>query len=140
LFNAYLDLSQRLGDKVLIAPMIDTHGVEMILGIARDDQFGPMIVMGIGGIYTELLHDIVIVVPPFDVTTANLYLDKLKMRKLLDGVRGNPGVDFTAYCKAAANLSVLAVEFREQIKEVDINPIKVLEKGCIGLDALINLN
>ena len=67
-------------------------------------------------------------------------LDRLKMRKLLDGIRGNPGVDITAYCKAAAKLSVLAIEFKQQIKEVDINPIKVLERGCMGLDALIVMN
>ncbi|MCH7696189.1 MAG: acetate--CoA ligase family protein [Proteobacteria bacterium] len=140
LISAYYDLSHRLGDKVLIAPMINTPGIEMILGVARDEQFGPMIVMGIGGIYTELLHDIVLVVPPFDVTTACRCLDRLKMRKLLDGIRGKPGVDITAYCKAAVNLSVLAVEFKEQIKEVDINPIKVLEQGCMGLDALIVMN
>ena len=137
LINAYHDLSYRLGEKALITPMNNDPGVEMILGVARDEQFGPMVIMGMGGIYTELLHDIVLVVPPFDVKIAGRCLEQLKMKKLLGGIRGNPGVDIMAYCKAAANLSALAVEFKEQIKEIDINPIKVLEQGCVGLDVLM---
>ena len=137
LFRAYSDLSHRLSKKISIAPMNNEPGVEMILGITRDEQFGPMILMGIGGIYAELLHDIVLVVPPFDETTAARCLDQLKMKALLDGFRGNPCVDIKSYCKFAAILSVLAVEFKEQISEVDINPVKVLEQGCVGLDALM---
>ncbi len=137
LLRVYRDLSERLGNQVLVAPMIEAAGIEMILGIAHDEQFGPMIVMGVGGIHAELLQDVVSVAPPFDATTASRYLDRLKMRKLLDGVRGASAVDIAAYCEAAANLSVIAVEFEEQVKEVDINPIKVLEQGCLGLDALV---
>ena len=137
LLHVYCDLSGRLGNQVLVAAMLDAPGVEMILGIAGDEQFGPMIVMGIGGVHAELLQDVVSVAPPFDATTAGRCLDRLKMRKLLDGVRGAPAVDVAAYCEAAANLSVIAVDFEEQVKEVDINPIKVLEQGCMGLDALV---
>ena len=137
LLHVYKDLYGRLGNRVVVAPMYDDPGVEMILGLVTDDQFGPMIVMGIGGVHAELLQDVVTVAPPFDAATALRCLDRLKMRKLLDGVRGNPVVDIHAYCEAAALLSSIAVEFADRIAEVDINPVKVLEQSCVGLDALI---
>lgn len=137
LLNAYDVLSSTLGDKALIAPMIDKYGIEMILGIARDSQFGPVIIIGIGGVYTESLRDIIIVKPPFDAEYAFQCLERLKMRKVLDGVRGKPGVDLSAYCEAAARLSIIAVEFADQIIEMDINPVTVMENDCIGLDALL---
>lgn len=137
LAQAYRDLAGRLGNQVLIAPMAAAAGVEMLLGIAADEQFGPLVVMGMGGIYAELSGDVVSVVPPFDAAAARRCLARLRLRKLLDGVRGAPPVDVAAYCAAAARLSVLAVEFREQVQEVDVNPLKVFEKGCLGLDALV---
>ena len=137
LLRVYNDLSGRLGNRVVVAPMRDDPGVEMILGLVTDDQFGPMTVMGIGGVHAELLQDVVTVAPPFDASTALRCLDRLKMRKLLDGMRGNPAADVQAFCEAAAVLSVIAVEFSDQVSEVDINPIKVLEQGCVGLDALV---
>ena len=96
-----------------------------------------MIVMGIGGVHAELLRDVVTVAPPFDAATALRNLDRLKMRKLLDGARCAPSVDVPAFCEAAAILSVISVEFADLVKEADINPIKVLEQGCMGLDALV---
>ena len=137
LLRVYKDLSGRLGSRVLVAPMLDDPGVEMILGLTTDEQFGPMIIMGIGGIHAELLRDFITVVPPFDAATAYRCLNRLKMRKLLDGMRGTPPVDVPAYCEAAATLSVIAVKFADLITEVDINPVKVLEQGCVGLDALV---
>ena len=137
LIRAYREICERLGNRVLIAPMLNAPGVEMILGLATDEQFGPMIVMGIGGVHAELLQDVVTVVPPFDATTALRTLDRLKMRKLLDGARGAPPVDVPAFCETAAVLSVIAVEFADLVQEVDINPVKVLERGCLGLDALV---
>ena len=137
LFQVYRDMSGRLGNRVLIAPMQQAPGVEMILGITTDAQFGPLVVMGIGGIHAELLQDVTSAAPPFDAATALRCLDRLKMRKLLDGLRGAPAVDINAFCEAAAILSAIAVEFTDLVTEVDINPIKVLEQGCLGLDALV---
>lgn len=137
LIRVYREISERLGNRVLIAPMLDAPGVEMILGLTTDEQFGPMIVMGIGGVHAELLQDVVTLAPPFDAATALHSLDRLKMRKLLDGTRGAPPVDVPAFCEAAAILSVIAVGFADLVREVDINPIKVYEQGCVGLDALV---
>ena len=137
LLQAYRDLSGRLGNRVLVAPMLTAPGVEMILGLTIDEQFGPMIVMGIGGIHAELLQDVITLAPAFDAATARRCLDRLKMRKLLDGVRGSPAVDVPAFCEAAAVLSVLAVTFADLLMEVEVNPVKVNEQGCMGLDALV---
>ncbi|MGI9284731.1 MAG: acetate--CoA ligase family protein, partial [Pseudomonadales bacterium] len=135
--TAYCQLATRLGPRTIVAPMVEAKGVEMLLGIASDQQFGPMVVLGIGGIHAEILKDTLVLLPPFDAVTARRALDRLKMRALLDGVRGEPAVDIDAYCEAAAILSAIAVAFKDEIKEVDINPIKVLEQGCVGLDALL---
>ncbi|MFT5131821.1 MAG: acyl-CoA synthetase (NDP forming) [Gammaproteobacteria bacterium] len=137
LLEVYSDMSSRLGGKVLLSPMIDSPGIEMILGIASDEQFGPMIVMGFGGVYTEVLEDIVILFPPFDAQYAFHNLRCLRMRKILDEVRGKPAWDLSAYCEAAAILSVVALMFKDEIIELDINPVKVMEHGCLGLDALV---
>ena len=137
LLGAYRDLSGRLGNRVMVAPMLEAPGVEMILGFAADEQFGPVVILGIGGVHAELLQDVVTIVPPFDAGTALRRLERLKMRKLLDGLRGDPAVDVPAFCSVAAALSVIAVEFADLVAEVDINPIKVLERGCAGLDALV---
>ncbi|MDE0286522.1 MAG: acetate--CoA ligase family protein [Gammaproteobacteria bacterium] len=137
LVRVYREMSRRLGNRALIAPMLDAPGVEMILGMTTDEQFGPMIIMGIGGVHAELLQDVVTVAPPFDAATALRSLGRLKMRKLLDGARGAPPVDVPAFCEAATILSVIAVEFADLVREVDINPIKVYEQGCMGLDALM---
>ena len=137
LLSAYEDLSQRLGNLALIAPMDTSLGVEMILGIVTDQQFGPLVVVGIGGIYAEVLADVQVLLPPFDAEAVEWSLQKLALRSVLDGVRGMPAVDVHSYCKAAAQLSLLAVEFADLISELDINPMKINLDGCQGLDALV---
>jgi acyl-CoA synthetase (NDP forming) len=135
--EAYADMASRLGAPVLVAPMISGGGIEMILGVARDPQFGPMVVLGFGGIYAEVMQDVTVLAAPFDAAAARRALDTLRMRPLLDGVRGEPPVDIDAYCEMAARLSALAHALRGEIREVDINPVKVASWGVVGLDALV---
>ncbi len=137
LMQAYEDLASRLGAKALVAPMMTETGIEMILGIVRDEQFGPMIIFGFGGVYTESLNDVVVARPPFDSAYVFQCLNQLKLRKILDGVRGKPAVDLNAYSAAVAQLSVIAIALEDEIGELDINPMLVMENGCIGLDALL---
>lgn len=137
LLGAYRELAARHGPLVTVADMIEEPGVEMILGMHTDEQFGPVIVMGIGGIHAELLADSVTMLPPFDAEEARRLLDGLKMRKLLDGVRGVPAVDVEAFCRAAARLSAVAMSMADLVREIDLNPVKVLACGCAALDALI---
>ena len=137
--EAYLNLSQRLGKPAIVSPMVNSFGVEMILGMVNDSQFGPFVVVGFGGIYAEALNDTCVLHPPFDCDTVDRALDQLSMRALLDGLRGRPAVNMQCYCEIAARFSVFVTEFADSIGEIDINPMLVTENGCIGLDALIIL-
>jgi hypothetical protein len=75
--------------------------------------------------------------PPFDSETVKRALYSLRMAELLTGVRGKGAVDVQSYCLAAARLSAIALAFSDIITEIDINPIKIMPKGCMGLDALL---
>ena len=68
--TAWRDLAKRIGPRVLVAPMIATQGVEMLLGMVHDDQFGPVVLLGAGGVHVEALADVVYAVPPFDAAEA----------------------------------------------------------------------
>ena len=140
LITAYEDLSKRLGPLAMIAPMIESEGVEMILGVSRDDQFGPVVLVGFGGIYAEVMSDIVVLLPPFDAETVKRALASLTLYPMLDGVRGTVSVDIDSYCQAAALLSQISLSLKDCISEIDINPIKIGVDGCVGLDALMVVN
>jgi len=135
--KAYQELAQRLGPRVLISPMVST-GVEMVLGVVRDEQFGPLVMLGFGGIYVETLKDVAFALPPFSAETARKLVDGLKLRPLLDGARGQPAVDMDAYCQAAAQLSQLAARLANEINEIDINPLILGQNGCVAVDALVS--
>jgi acyl-CoA synthetase (NDP forming) len=134
---AYKQLAARLGPRALIVPMIEGAGVEMILGVAQDAQFGPVVLLGLGGIHTEVVRDVAVLLPPFSPARARQAVDGLQMRKLLGELRGRPGLAIDQYCDMASHLSVLAVALANCIAEVDINPVRLMVDECIGLDALI---
>jgi acyl-CoA synthetase (NDP forming) len=137
LLKAYAAMSRGLGSAATLAPMVREDGVEMILGMTSDDQFGPIVLLGIGGVQAELLGDVVTALPPFDAGTAERLIGRLRMRRLLDRVRGRPAVDVPAFCRAAAAFSAMVPAIADLVREIDINPVKVFEKGCLALDALI---
>jgi len=134
---AYDNIAARLGVRVAITKMVTEPGVEMILGASQDEQFGPLVMMGFGGIYAETLKDAAFLLPPFDAETALRKLDELKLRPMLDGQRGAKPVDIGAFAQAAANFSTMIDALGEEIAEIDINPLLVTERGCIALDALV---
>jgi acyl-CoA synthetase (NDP forming) len=136
LLQHYAELSRRLGPMVTVAPMVTGPGIEMILGMIRDAQFGPEVLMGFGGLHAELLRDTVAALPPFDAATAERLIGGLRMRALLDGARGRPKADVEAFCRAAAAFSSILPAVADLVREIDINPVMVLERGCIALDAL----
>ena len=135
--STYKDLNKRLGPEVLLSKMIDEEGVEMILGMTTDPQFGPMIALGFGGVYAEILKDVVTLMPPFSAETAKQALSALKMQPLLYGFRGSKAVDVESYCKMASKFSLFAVAMRNHICEIDVNPIILGKDICLGLDALM---
>ena len=133
---AYSELSGRLGARVLLAPMVE-EGLEMILGARHDPQFGPVVLLGFGGIHAEVLQDVVFAMPPFDSDAARRKVDQLRMRPLLDGRRGKAAFDIGAFCDAAARFSAMVYALRGELREVDINPLLVTTHGCAAVDALV---
>jgi acyl-CoA synthetase (NDP forming) len=120
---------------VLIEPMAPA-GIELIVGLRRDPQFGPVVLVGFGGTLTEVLDDVVIRLAPIDLETAAAMLSELRGAQLLDGGRGAPAVDRAATAAMLVALASLGVE-REEIREVDLNPVVVSVAGAVAVDALV---
>jgi acetyltransferase len=114
-------------------------GVECLLGISRDDQLGPTLVIGLGGVFVEILADIQIRIPPISTAEARRALESLKGAKVFSGVRGAPETDIDALAEIAARLSWLAVDLGNAIAELDLNPVMVLPagEGAFAVDALV---
>lgn len=136
LHEAYEDLAARLGPQVVVMPMAP-DGVELALGIVRDLQFGPLVMVAAGGILVEMLKDRKLGMPPLDRARAGKMLDGLAGRALLDGVRGRPAADLESVVEAIVALSVLAVDLGEQIDALDANPLIAHPGGCVAVDALV---
>jgi acetyltransferase len=114
-------------------------GVECLLGIARDEQAGPTLVIGLGGVFVEILADVQIRIPPISAAEARRALESLKGAKVFSGVRGAPPADLDALAEMAARLSWFAYDFRDRIAELDLNPVVVLPagQGALAVDALL---
>jgi acyl-CoA synthetase (NDP forming) len=120
---------------LLVEAMADP-GVELILGLKRDAQFGPAVLVGFGGVLTEVLDDVAIRLAPIDAATAETMLDDLRGARLLRGVRGRPGVDRGALVSMIVALGRLGVD-RPDVLEVDLNPVIASASGAIAVDALV---
>jgi acetyltransferase len=114
-------------------------GVECLLGISRDEQLGPTLVMGLGGVFVEVLADVALRIPPISAAEARRALESLKGAKIFAGARGAPPADIDALAQMAARLSWLAYDLRDDIAELDLNPVMVLPQGqgALVVDALV---
>jgi acetyltransferase len=112
-------------------------GHELVMGVRIDRQFGPLVMVGSGGIFVELLADAATALAPVSTHQAQRMLQRLRGYKLLLGYRGRPGYDVTAALDVLCRLSELASDLAEDLAEVDINPVIVGVKGAIAADALI---
>ncbi len=121
---------------VLVQEMVP-RGTEMMLGIVRDPVFGPLIAVGFGGIYVEVMRDITYRIPPVDGPAAREMLGELRGYKILEGVRGMAPSDIEALVDCIVRLSWLAHEHGATIRELDVNPLTVLAKGAKVVDALL---
>lgn len=134
--EAYGDLAGRLGPKVTVAAMAPP-GVELALGLVRDPQFGPLVMVAAGGVLIEVLRDRHVALPPIDEPRARSLVDRLAVRPLLDGVRGSPAADVDAVCRALVRLSALATDLGDLIEAIDVNPLIAGPGGCVAADALV---
>lgn len=112
-------------------------GVEMLVGARRDPQFGPVVVFGFGGTLVEVVADVAVRLAPVTPAEVRDALDGLRLRKLLDGVRGNPPADLDAYCHIVARVSEMMADLATEIAEVDVNPVILGPGGGIAVDALV---
>ena len=127
-------------DGILVQEMVGS-GTELILGVINDPLFGPAVMAGLGGIFAEVLKDVVFRIAPITRSEAETMLKELQGYALLDGARGRPKADVAAAVDALLRLSALAVDLQHVISEIDINPLTVLHagQGVRALDALVTL-
>jgi succinyl-CoA synthetase beta subunit len=120
-----------------VEAMADTaDAVELIAGVRDDPRFGPVAMIGLGGIFAEVMADVSFALAPVDVVTALGMLRRLRGAAVLTGLRGRPPVDLPAAAHAMAALTTVAAAHPE-IAECEINPLLVTRRGCLALDARI---
>ena len=136
LSEAYRDFEARLGAQALVQEMIP-QGTELLLGVVNDPQFGPMLTLGTGGIFVEVLKDITMLVLPTHPDDVRAALLDLRGAALLKGARGKRPADLEAVVDAAMGLAALAIDLGEWISEIDVNPLTALPDRAVVVDALI---
>jgi acetate---CoA ligase (ADP-forming) len=132
---AYADLSARLGPEVLVCASVPP-GTELALGIARDPDLGPLIVVGAGGVLVETLADRAVALPPVDEQTARQMIAELRVARLLAGARGAPPADLGAVIRSVTGLSELALDLGGELEALDVNPLICGPSGAIAVDIL----
>ncbi len=133
---AYGDMAKRLGARMLLTQMAE-RGTELALGGVHDPQFGMLLMLSAGGTLIELLQDRAFALAPIDELEAERKLDGLKLRKLLDGVRGARAAHLPSILMAISRFSVMLADLDGLIAEVDVNPLLAGPGGCMAVDALI---
>jgi acetate---CoA ligase (ADP-forming) len=136
LLAAYREMAGRLGPRVAVQAMAPP-GVELALGMVRDPQFGPLVMAAAGGVLVEVIRDRRFALPPLDVPRARRLVDRLAVRRLLDGVRGAPPADVAAVAQALVRISLVAADLGEHLEALDVNPLVAGPSGCLAVDALI---
>ena len=138
--DAFLAMSDRIGDEmggVIVQPMSPT-GVEAIVGLAVDPSFGPVAMVGLGGVLTDLLGDHAFAVPPLSRATARSLIDTLRAAPLLAGYRNTPLVDRDALVELYWRVAALA-DVVPELVEMDLNPVIVATLGAVALDCKVRL-
>jgi acetate---CoA ligase (ADP-forming) len=127
-------------DGVLVARQLQ-GGVECLLGINRDPVFGPIAVFGLGGIYVEIMHDVVMRRCPFDETEAEAMIRSIRSVPLLLGARGRRPVDIKALARMLSRLSALGHQADERLLSIDLNPVLAMPEGegAFAVDAVIEI-
>jgi succinyl-CoA synthetase beta subunit len=125
-------------EEVLVQQMVKGDR-ELVIGLTRDDQFGPCVMFGLGGIFTEILEDISFRVAPLRRVDAMEMMDDIRGKKILDAVRGKAPVDREVLADILLSLGQIGLDY-EKIREIDINPLKIIDGKPIAVDALVVLD
>jgi acyl-CoA synthetase (NDP forming) len=123
-------------DGVVVAPMA-APGVEAIIGTSHDPAFGPLVMVGSGGVLVEVLRDVALRVAPVDLPTARAMIAETRLALLLRGVRGAPTADAESLARAIVALSEFAAAAGDTLQSVEVNPVLVGPAGAVGVDALV---
>ncbi len=138
--EAYDEIVSRVAglDGVLVQEMI-SGSREFVLGLTRDPQFGPCVMFGVGGVFTEAIRDVTFRVAPLSTEDAEEMLEEIRLKKLLDNFRGSPAVDRRTLVDALVGIGNLGCS-HEEIAEIDINPVIICGDKPVIVDALVVLN
>ena len=130
-----------LSATLLVEEMVSDGVAEVLVGVSVDPQFGQLLVLGAGGVLTELLRDSVSLLPPFTAAAIEAALGRLKLARLLAGYRGRPSADVAALVQTALACTRYAAANLERLVELDLNPVIVRPQGsgAVAVDALIRL-
>jgi len=141
-FRTIMDNAKKYKSKVRIAGVLVQEmapsSTEVIVGAIKDDQFGPSLMFGLGGIFVEILEDVAFRVAPIIREEAEHMVTEIKAYPVLKGYRNQPALDTTTIVDIILHTSKLVTDFQE-IKELDLNPIMVYKKGAKTVDARIIL-
>jgi acetyltransferase len=121
---------------VLLQPMLS--GTELFAGIKKEDKFGHLVLFGLGGIFIEVLKDVRAVLAPAGIAEVAVEIKKLNSYKIIEGVRGNEGVNEALFAEIIARLSAL-VQVAPEISEMDLNPLLGKQNQVIAVDARIRV-
>ena len=140
-FEEFMDTAARTAkgaaiDGVLVCEMAEP-GIECVVGVSRDELFGPVVMFGLGGVFVEVFGDVAFRVPPFDKAEARRMIDQTVGSKLFEGVRGQKKAKVSAVVDVLMKVQKLAMDHAGTISELDINPLVVRPDGVVALDALI---
>lgn len=143
LVNTYEKMENRFANLefkgVMVTPFVD-QGVDLFVGSSIDETFGRLLVFGIGGIFVEIIKDVVFAKPPINKNEALNMVNNLKYKQLLSGVRGLSNVKIESLTSFLVNFSRIIAEFDTKISELDLNPIRCIDDAIIPLDARLILN
>jgi len=139
--SAFEDLMSRMEgeNKTLLVQEMVRGSRELVVGMTRDPQFGPCVMFGLGGIYTEILKDVSFRVAPLEKRDALQMTQEIRGRKILEGVRGMPPADMEVLCQVLIKVGEIGLE-NGAIKEIDVNPLILSGNKPVAVDALVVLS